>query len=141
MKNILLNACVAAAFTFSAVPAAMAQDTLATQLTVEAVSSTCSAPGNTDACLAAIRTFVAQVKAAGGSTASQQQEMNQLVVALAEASSGNTALSSQIASALDTIASEASDIVNVAAITAISSTVRSGETVQTASLSSLASPG
>ncbi len=115
----------------------------ASPTTAEQVAATCSVEGNNDACLAAVRQYVAKIKASGLSLDAKREDLNTLVTVLSKlgTTNGPDVSNNLVASAIEQVADDAGDIVDAETVAAVADNVRSGEPENTtAALSDNASP-
>ncbi|MBU1175687.1 MAG: hypothetical protein KKH72_09830 [Alphaproteobacteria bacterium] len=139
MKHFLLAAISALILAVGAPTAAFAQtiDPATDTVTQDQVITACSADDNATECIALTQRLVAKIKVTGGDAAAQRQLLNTLVVALAQ-TDGPVA---QLAAAIDTIATDAPELVNTDAVAGIADGLVTGDTdTVTASINQLASP-
>lgn len=142
MKKLFIAVSAALLFALGAANVSFAQVNPATDVVTEAdVIAACSVAGNTADCTSLTTRLVAKIKATSTDPAVRRQAVNSLVVRLVQASQNNPELRTVVSSALTTVATEASDVVDQGTIETIAAAVETGDTeTVTAALGAVASP-
>ncbi len=109
MRNILGTLVVATMVTVAAIAPAGAQGVV-TSVSIADIRASCHAQGSDEACAAAVRAFIAEVKAAGLPADQADALLAQLVVELGSVASTLPAdVRARVADAINAIANEISD--------------------------------
>ena len=109
MRNILGTLAVASMVTFGAIAPVTAQSVV-TSVSIADIKASCHTGGSAEACLAAVKAYIADIKAAGLPAAQTDALLAQLVVELGSVASSLPAdVRARVADAINVIADEISD--------------------------------
>ncbi|WP_439603091.1 hypothetical protein [Devosia sp.] len=126
MRNILGTLAVASMVTFGAIAPVGAQSVV-TSMSIEDIKASCHADGEDEACLAAVQSYIADIKAAGLPADQTDALLAQLVVELGSvASSLPPEARARVANAIGVIANEISDTGLAARLQVAAANVQAG---------------